>query len=177
MSDKILKDITTYDGTETFKNFRETLVSEVQENFDTIEEKLKNGSIGGLNELTLIKSNLTISSGSSNTPLQKWCTLRDYMDSEEIINLLSYNQVFIEITLNDDVSFYIIDLRLFKLKKANSKCNFNLIGRKYDNNSKQSIFKKAILSVDIQTSGLVFYTYFEKEEDVEKCLFNLYASY
>ena len=41
MSEKILKDITKYDGSEKFQYFRETLVDEVSENFSIIEEKLK----------------------------------------------------------------------------------------------------------------------------------------
>lgn len=38
---KILKDITTYTEVDTFKKFRTTLVKEVSENFEIIEEKLK----------------------------------------------------------------------------------------------------------------------------------------
>lgn len=40
MAGKILKDMTTYVATDKFKYFRETLVSEIQENFEIIEKQL-----------------------------------------------------------------------------------------------------------------------------------------
>ena len=42
---KHLKDLTKYSGMDKFKTFRETLVNEVQENLEIIDEKLE-----GLNQ-------------------------------------------------------------------------------------------------------------------------------
>lgn len=166
---KHLKDLTTYSGTDKFKDFRETLVNELQENLEIIDENLGTGGSGGSGELEVIKKSMQISSGSSSNPLQKWIILSDS-------KTLDYNQLIIEITLNSEKIFVVADTRLSKLKGSATYQKFDLVGRKYDNTTQTSIFKHALLCVQIGTSSITLYMYFDNEDDVEKCYFDLYGS-
>ena len=95
MSEKILKDITKYDGSEKFQYFRETLVDEVSENFNILENKILTYDENNKN-LHLIFQNNTINTTVNNyvKKLQLDSAL-----SKEIIN--NYNSVYIKVDVNN----------------------------------------------------------------------------
>lgn len=170
MSDKFLKDITNYNGNETFKNFRETLVNEVSENFNTIEEKISSYENNNKN-LYLIFQNKSIDV-SVNNYIKKLELSSDL--SKEIVN--NYNSLYLKVDFNSSHS---ITIDLLDAKNTGSSNHlFYLFSQKMSNNVpnwRPYVFECDVFVYSSGASLIRFYTNFFNESDVADINISLYG--
>lgn len=174
---KYLKDLTTYSETDKFKHFRETLVNELQENLEIIDDNLGTGtsSGGGSGELELINERFSIGSGSSSYPYYKYGSL-DKTTVSTIFN--NYNQLVLGLYINTKYHWFTVDLRPSKLEKSQTDFYFNITYMANENDPTTWIpyvFKASVTYGDTY-SNIVFCIYSSDTENTTGGYLKIYGS-
>ena len=115
MAERILKEITTYEKTDNFQKFRETLVNEVSENFEIVEERLQKLGNG---ELVLLGTTGSISSWNGDEKRARY----SFLTKSELPTLENCNYLHLLLNIESNNCIFKIDLRPSKLKTRTTYC-------------------------------------------------------